>query len=61
MIFSFRSSSPETFSQQMQDLVNGYQIVVPLNYVPQRLYDSASGGAPGDAGVRVCVYATLNY
>ena len=44
--FSCRRSSPEAFGQHMQDLVDTYQMVVPLDYIPQRAYREGSAGEP---------------
>lgn len=44
--FSCRRSSPEAFGQHMQDLVDTYQLVVPLDYIPQRAYGETSAGDP---------------
>ena len=42
--YTRRNRSPELFGQQMQDLVDAYQMVVPLDYIPQRHYVENGGG-----------------
>jgi hypothetical protein len=56
MAFSRKSIGADAFGQQMQDLVDAYQLMVPLDYVPQRQYkvgESAAetGGKRGTSGM----------
>lgn len=47
-----RTDSPEVFGQQIQDLVDAFQMVVPLEYTPQRRYISMACAAESRATKR---------
>jgi hypothetical protein len=45
MCYSRNTIAPEALGHQVQDLVDAYQVVVPLDYIPQRCYaDTTDGG-----------------
>lgn len=45
MCYSRDTIPPEALGHQVQDLVDAYQVVVPLDYIPQRSYaDTTDGG-----------------
>jgi len=52
MGYSRRNTSPEALGQQMQDLVDAYQMVTPLDYVPQRRYHNTIAVSAGPVAKR---------
>ena len=52
MGYSRRNTSPEAFGQQMQDLVDAYQMVAPLDYIPQRRYHNTIAVSAGPVAKR---------